>query len=187
MRPAAEPPIVGLNATLTPWKGQKEFLLAMQLVESPAEIELLGGRFPKDEDYECLLRELADDPSLRGRVRFLGHRDDPIEAMRRWSVSVSASIEPEAGPLAVLEAMSIGLPVVVTNHGGAPEIAGEVGLAVEPGDVSSMAAAVEQLLQCPEERQERGRRGRELVAANHRLDHAADRFSAQLRRIVDRR
>lgn len=185
--PQSDPPIVGLNATLTPWKGQREFLAAMQLVERPVEIELLGGRFPKDAGYERLLRELADDPSLRGRVRFLGHRDDPIEAMRRWSVSVSASIEPEAGPLAVLEAMSIGLPVVITNHGGAPEIAGEVGSMVEPGDAPSMAAAIEQLLRCPEERHERGRRGRELVAANHRLDQTVVQFAAQLRQVVDHR
>ena len=185
--PQLKPPIVGVNATLTPWKGQKEFLLAMQLVEPSVEIELLGGRFPKDASYERMLRELADEPSLRGRVRFLGHRDDPIEAMRRWSVSVSSSIEPEAGPLAVLEAMSIGLPVVVTNHGGAPEIAGDVGLTVQPGDSPAMAAAIEHLLRCPEERAERGRRGRQLVAFQHRLDQAADQFAEQLRQVVDRR
>ncbi|MGB5757476.1 MAG: glycosyltransferase family 4 protein [Acidimicrobiales bacterium] len=184
-RPQTEPPIVGLNAMLTSWKGQKEFLLAMQLVDAPFEIELLGGTFPKDADYERMLRELADQPPLQGRVRFLGHLDDPIEAMRRWSVAVSASIEPEAGPLAVLEAMSIGLPVVVTNHGGAPEIAGDVGLLAEPGDACSMAAAVERLLRCPEEREERGRQGREIIETRHGLEEGTDRFAALLRQVVD--
>ncbi len=183
-RPQTDPPIVGLNAMLTPWKGQKEFLEAMGLVESPVEIELLGGTFPKDVDYERQLRELAGEPRLAGRVRFLGHLDDPIEAMRRWSVAVSASIEPEAGPLAVLEAMSIGLPVVVTNHGGAPEMAGKVGLLASPGDATSMAEAIEQLLRDPDEREDRGRRGRDLIASHHDLDRASDRFAALLGQVV---
>lgn len=177
-------PIVGINGMLTSWKGQKEFLEAMRLVDAPFEIELLGGTFPKDGDYERLLRSMAGEPPLAGRVQLLGHVDDPIEAMRRWSIAVSASIEPEAGPLAVLEAMSIGLPVVVTNHGGAVEIAGDVALRVEPGDVPAMAAAVEELLRCPDERRRRGQRGRAIVEERFTLEQANERFAAALRSVA---
>jgi glycosyltransferase involved in cell wall biosynthesis len=184
-RPQAEPPIVGVNAMLTSWKGQKEFLEAMRLVEFPFEIELLGGVFAKDAPYERQLRVLAEDPSLAGRVRFLGHVDDPLEVMRRWSIAVSASIEPEAGPLAVLEAMSIGLPVVVTDHGGAVEIAGEVALRAEPGDRQAMAVAVEKLLTSPADRETRGRRGREIVEQRFGLETAYEQFVGVLRDVVD--
>ncbi len=183
--PQAEPPIVGVNAMLTSWKGQKEFLEAMRLVEFPFEIELMGGAFAKDATYERQLRVLAEDPSLAGRVRLLGHVDDPLEVMRRWSIAVSASIEPEAGPLAVLEAMSIGLPVVVTDHGGAVEIAGEVALRAEPRNLQAMAVAVEKLLRSPADREMRGRQGREIVQQRFGLQKAYEQFAGVLRDVVD--
>jgi glycosyltransferase involved in cell wall biosynthesis len=184
-QPRPDPPIVGVNAVLTPWKGQRQFLQAMELVETDFEVELLGGRFPKDAEYEAELRSLAAKPALDGRVRFLGHQDDPLEAMRSWSVAVSASVEPEAGPLAVLEAMSIGLPVVVTDHGGAPEIAADFGLLAEPLDAASMACAVERLLRSPDEQRVRGQQGRDHVAERYTIEQSADCFASTLRQVVE--
>ena len=184
--PHANPPIVGINAILTEWKGQRELLEAMRLVEPDFTLEILGGMFPKDRHYGQQLRELASDARLVKRVKFLGHQDNPLDVMRRWSVAVSASIEPEAGPLAVLEAMSIGLPVVVTDHGGAPEIAKEVGVLVPPGDIPALANAIETLLRDPAECVRRGREGRGLVALRHTLAQSQEMFSKAVHDLAGR-
>lgn len=149
----ASPPVVGCTAVLTHWKGQHVLLEAAARVDG-CEVELLGGALPKDGDYEDGLRERAARPDLAGRVRFLGHRDDVAAVVRRWSIAVSASVEPEAGPLAVLEAMALGIPVVATDHGGAPEVVAGVGALVPPDDPVAMAAAIIDLLQDPEKRHE---------------------------------
>ncbi len=148
----ALPPIVGLNAVLTEWKGQHVLLEALASIPPPTVVELLGGALPKDGPYEERLRERADRPDLRGRVRFVGHRKDPDTIMRRWTIAVSASVEPEAGPLSVLEAMNLGVAVIVTDHGGAPEIVEGVGVIVPPDDPAALAEAVVELLGDPQRR-----------------------------------
>ena len=70
--------------------------------------------------------------------------------MRHWSVAVVPSVEPEAGPLVVLEAMSIGVPLVATAHGGPVEVVGRAGLLVPPRDPQALAGAIRSLLDDPE-------------------------------------
>lgn len=143
------PRIVGCNAALTPWKGQRLLLEAVaRMSDRMVVVELLGRTFPGPDDvrYARELRARAEQPDLHGRVRFLGHTPDPLGVMRRWRVAVSASVGPEASGLAVLEAMSIGLPQVCTDHGGPPEVLGEAGVLVPPGDHAALAAALDGLL-----------------------------------------
>jgi glycosyltransferase involved in cell wall biosynthesis len=101
-------------------------------------------------------------------VRFLGHVD-PESALRRWDVLVSASVSPEAGPLSVLEAMSYGVPVVGTDHGGTTEFLRDgAGLLVAPDDAAAMAAAIDTLL-----RDDRLRRN-VIAAAMRRITNRHD-------------
>jgi glycosyltransferase involved in cell wall biosynthesis len=142
----AGPPLIGCVALLSPWKGQDVLLEAVARLPEDLQVELVGGRFPKDGPFVDRLQVRASRSDLAGRVRFVGRVEDPLPVMRRWKVAVSASVEPEAGPLAVLEAMSIGLPLVGTDHGGLPEVLGEAGLLVPPGDPAAMAEAIARLL-----------------------------------------
>ena len=104
--------------------------------------ELAGGHLPTEETYADTLEARAAQPDLAGRVRLLGHVD-AMEAMRGWDVAVLASLRPEAGPLAALEAMSIGLPVVATDHGGSAEyLADGRGVLVPPGDALALAEGI---------------------------------------------
>lgn len=159
------PPVVGCNAVLTSWKGQHVLLEAVaRVARRDVIVELMGGQFPKDGDYVASLEARAARPDLAGRVRFLGHATNPVEQMRSWTVMVSASTDPEAAPLSVREAMSIGLPVVATAHGGVPEILAGAGVLVPPSHVDALAGAIGSVLADP--RRFRGEQapGRAVVA-----------------------
>jgi glycosyltransferase involved in cell wall biosynthesis len=149
-RDPAAPPVVGCASLLTSWKGQHVLLDAMaRLGRDDVVLELAGGAFPKDDEYVASLHRRAARPDLAGRVRFLGRLDDPVGRMRDWWVVVVPSVDPEAGPLVVLEAMSVGVPVVATDHGGPAEVIGEAGLLVPPRDPDALARAIRALLDDP--------------------------------------
>lgn len=174
-RSPAGRPVIGINAKVTPWKGHHVLLEAVAGLPD-VELEVLGGSFPKDEAYIAQLRDRAARPDLAGRVHFVGHHQEPLAAMAHWSVAVSASVDPEAGPLSVLEAMSLGIPVVATNHGGAVEVLGSAGLLVEPGDVDGMAEVIGRLLADPELQARCSAAGRAAVAEGLTEQASRERF-----------
>jgi glycosyltransferase involved in cell wall biosynthesis len=137
-------------------------------------VELVGGTFPKDAPYRDALVRRSREPDLAGRVRLLGQVDDPVDRMRRWTVAVVPSVEPEAGPLVLLEAMSIGVPVVATDHGGPAEVLGEAGLLVPPRDPEAMAEAIAALLDDGALRRRCARAGPRQVERGLSLDTQMD-------------
>ncbi|MCV7227169.1 glycosyltransferase family 4 protein [Mycolicibacterium komossense] len=161
-----ERPVVGILAKLTPWKGHRVALEAMRLVPG-VDLEMAGDHFPGEDDYVGELRCTANDPELIGRVRFLGHADS-TQCLGRWTALISPSVGPEAGPLGILEAMSAGVPVIATDHGGSAEyLDGDVGLLVTPGDPKALAEAITSLISEPGLRRVMAQRGREKVARLH--------------------
>ena len=173
---AEHPAVVGLNGLLTPWKGQQVLLDAVPLIEEPVRIEILGGTLPKDASYAAGLQRQVDRLGIADRVRILGHHPDPLARMRTWTVAVSASTDPEACPLAVLEAMSIGLPVVATDHGGSPEVLAGAGLLVPAGDETALAAAISRMVRSTSRREGSADRGLGRIATAHRLDRQTQRL-----------
>jgi glycosyltransferase involved in cell wall biosynthesis len=85
-------------------------------------------------------------PPLAGRVQHLGyvdpaHRRELYEGAR---LLVQPSLQEGFG-IPVLEAMTLGVPVVVTNRGALPEVLGDAGLVVDAEDSLQMANAIERL------------------------------------------
>jgi glycosyltransferase involved in cell wall biosynthesis len=88
-------------------------------------------------------RKQADALQISDRVHFLGLRDDIAKLLGASDVFVLAS-EYEGNPLAVMEAMACGIPVVSTGVGGVPELVrnGREGIIVPPGDRDALANAL---------------------------------------------
>jgi glycosyltransferase involved in cell wall biosynthesis len=171
-QPVSDPVVIGECARLIPYKGQDVLLEAAALLgRRDVEVELVGGHFPRDRRYAEAIAARAAQPDLAATVRLVGEVSDPLDRMRRWSVAVLPTTEPDPAPLAVVEAMSLGVPVVTTDHGGSPEVLGDAGLLVPPDDPAAVAAAVARLLDDPDLRARCARAGREIVASRFTIEH----------------
>ncbi len=109
-------------------------------------------------------------------IRMAGPMDDLPAAFATATVAVSAATQPEGMQRAILEAQSMGRPVVVSDLGAGPEVVlappavpedRMTGLRFSSGDDSALAAALIRLFSLPEPAQRAiGARGREWVASH---------------------
>jgi glycosyltransferase involved in cell wall biosynthesis len=128
-------------ATLAPRKGQDVLLDAVErgaFGATPIHVWLTG----EGSDRRAIEARIRRAP-LRGRIHLLGARRDIFRIMRRADV-VALPSRFEGHPLALLEAMALGRPVLATRVGGVPEIVehGRTGLLVPPDDPVALAAAL---------------------------------------------
>jgi glycosyltransferase involved in cell wall biosynthesis len=107
-------------------------------------------------------RRRAERRGVQGRVRFLGVRTDVAEMLSACDIFALAS-DWEGSPLAVVEAMAAGLPVVATAVGGVPELVedGVTGILALRGDLRALGSALETLAGSPRLRCEMGQAARE--------------------------
>lgn len=134
---------VGTLSLLDPVKDIGTFLGAAARL-SPARPQLgfvVFGDGPERRSLERRAQELG----IAQRVEFAGHVER-AQALARLRILVLPSII-ENAPMALLEAMAAGIPVVASRTGGIPEITGEdAALLVAPRDERGFAAAIERLL-----------------------------------------
>jgi glycosyltransferase involved in cell wall biosynthesis len=141
-------PIVGTVANLKRKKGYRYLLQAATLIrrEVPNVRFLLVGQGP-EEQY---LRQQARRLRLDRTVIFAGHRDDVARIVAAFDVFALPSMY-EGLSIALIEAMSLGKPSVVTRTGGVPEVVhdGREAFIVQPADSAALAGRIVTLLQDP--------------------------------------
>jgi glycosyltransferase involved in cell wall biosynthesis len=134
-------PLVGTVANLRANKDWPNLLhAARRMLDDGSPARFVGvGQGPLESE----VRELHDELQLGDRFLLLGHREDAVRVMSACDVFVLASVV-EGLPVAVMEAMALGLPIVATEVGGLPEMvtAGVEGLLVPPRDSGALAAAI---------------------------------------------
>jgi glycosyltransferase involved in cell wall biosynthesis len=139
------------------------------------------GDGPLAETCSRLIRELGAGE----RIRLVGVQssDYVAKAMRQGSIFVQHSItstngDTEGMPVAIIEAMASGLPVVATRHSGIPEavIDRETGILVDEGDVLGMTEAIAGLLSDPSRAKAMGEAGRQRVLAHFTQAQMRDRL-----------
>lgn len=117
--------IVCLPGRLTRLKGQNDFIeLMAELTKSRDDIHgfIVGGEDPKRMDYAAELYGRVEELGLEAFVSFTGARKDIREIFSISDIVYSLSTKPESFGRTVLEALSLGMPVVAYDHGGVGEI-----------------------------------------------------------------
>jgi len=162
--------ILGTAGRLVELKGIEYLLIAATALrrEFPTLRVEIAGSGPQRSKLEHTVAQLG----LGGHVEFLGWVHDLSSVLPRWDIFVMPSLE-EGFPIAALDAMAAGLPVVATPVGGVPELIedGKTGWLVPSRDTEALASRLRFLLCNPELRMSVG-------AAAHA--HVRDHFNAAL-------
>lgn len=166
-------------ARLDPQKDLGSLLAAAAQV--PDATFLIAGEGEERGRLETTARELG----LAGRVRFLGFRGDIPALLAACDLFVLPS-RFEGLPLAVLEAMAAGRPVVATRIGGMDEavVDGHTGVLVPPGDPAALASAIRALADDPARARRLGEAGRRRVRREFSADSMAGRVMAAYRELL---
>ena len=168
---AGEGPLFVLVGRVVPIKDTMGFLEAARLVldAEPRARFAVVGPLDQDPDYAggCLTR--SADLGLEAAVRFTGEAD-PCPWVAAATAVVLSSVS-EAQPLALLEAMASGVPVVAPRVGGCPELVhgveGDAGLLTVPGDPMACARAMLRLAADDGLRARMGAAGRARAGRRH--------------------
>lgn len=157
-------PVVGTVGNLTPKKDQATMIRAVaELRRTVPDARLvLVGSGPAEDRLRALVAELG----VADAVTLAGARTDVPELLPAFDVFCMTS-RFEGLSIALLEAMSLGLPPVVTDVGGMPEVVRhEVdGLLVSPGDACGVARSLRRLLSDSTQRACLGAAARERARA----------------------
>jgi glycosyltransferase involved in cell wall biosynthesis len=169
-----------------PVKDQKSLIEGFRAVAAarPDVDLLMVGDGPLRGELEALAVELG----LTGRVHFLGVRDDVPDLLRAADVFALTSLS-EAASLTLMEAMASGLPVVVTDVGGNPELVrdGVDGLLVPRGDRRAIGSALLKILDDPALASAMGQAGRTSADRRFRLARTVENYLDLFRQVLPRR
>jgi glycosyltransferase involved in cell wall biosynthesis len=155
---------------------------------TPELLDALAAPAMHGLDWEAVIAGNGTVETSRQRVASLGLADRVqipgwVDAATVSRLLAAADIfvlpsHNEGLPVAILEAMGAGLPVVTTPVGAIPEVVipQETGVLVPPGSASALAEALAELVRTPEMRIRLGQGARERIERHFRIEVAAEHF-----------
>jgi glycosyltransferase involved in cell wall biosynthesis len=176
----SDAPVLISVGRLSRQKGHRYLLEAMPSVleRFPHVVVLLVGDGPQRADLEQQARHLGVETS----ARFLGTRDDVYHLLAAADVFVLPSVS-EGMPMALLEALGMGVAVVASNLTGIADVVedGRHGLLTPPGKPDSLAHAVTRLLEDDDLRANLSQSGKQLVRQEYTVDRMCERYESLFR------
>ncbi len=140
----------------------KEVFNKLKSEKLPVELEIIGGE--NEVKYDELPKHYQDA-----------------------DVCVQPSLVHETFGLTLVEAMACGLPVIASNMGGMPEILGDDGVVVKPGDFGELESALKDLILSAEKRMILGRKGRDRVEKKFSWEMAGKEYLKFIENIVSQK
>jgi len=176
--------IMAVASADTPTKGLQILLPAVaQLITAGKQLEvvLVGKPKPEGETVQ-LVRALG----LQEHIQW--YRDLEQEQIAELYAESAIAVVPslyEGFGLPAVEAMACGIPLISSDGGALGEVAGDAALVVPAGDVAALAAAIQELLENPERREELGRLGRARAEREFSWQVCAQRLVAHYRSVIE--
>ncbi len=172
--------IIAAIGRLRPVKNQAEVVQALPLVldQIPdVQLVLVGDGSEREN-----IRDTAKRCGVGDRVSFVGNVTDVRSVLERIDLFVLPSIS-ETFSNATLEAMAMGVPVLLSDVGGAAEMIEDSvsGLLYNSGDVRELADRIIAVASDPGYRRSLGEKGRERVLRRFSIKHMVDEFRLLLR------
>ena len=165
----ASPVCLGFIGMLIRRKGVADLIRAMARSRNRSYDLLIAGGGPLRD----VLGAHIVEEGLEKRIRFLGVIDEARKDLFFQSIDLLClPSHNENMPIALLEAMNYGRPVIATSVGSVPETIkdGVHGWLVPPRDIDKLATILDLAVSDPEELRRRGQRARELVEAGYTWD-----------------
>ena len=143
-----------LPGRITRLKGHGDFFQLIKKLKQaghPVCGLIAGNTHPKKHAYLDELHQQAESLGITNDIVFLGHRSDLRELMAVSDIIMALSQQPESFGLTVLEALSLGKPVVGYNYGGVGELLNALYPAgrIPPGSSSELFLTTTQILKNP--------------------------------------
>ena len=176
---------VGYAGRLTAIKRPLDLVRALRgLVDRGVDATLL---LVGDGEDRAAVEALAAELGVVERCVLAGYQRDMADWYGRFGAFCLASAN-EGTPVAAIEALAAGVPVVATRVGGTPAVVddGETGFLVEPGDPDALAARLAELAADPELRQRMGRLGAERMRERYGIERMVEETEQLYERLLAR-
>lgn len=151
--------VIGCIANIRPVKGVDVLARAVSLLKDLDNLHVVVVGENRHKGLSQIIKQLE----IEERFHLVGYRNDVREILNSCNLSVMPSVEREGVPRAVIESRFLGIPVIVSDVGGLPEIVREGidGRVVPPNDSASLANAIRDLYGNKTKRHDFGRFGQE--------------------------
>lgn len=168
-------------------KGQLVLIEACgQLKAQGSPVRLFFAGETAEPDYYRACVDAVRRYGIQDSTIFAGHLDDPVSLLRESDVMVLPSLSGEAFSRSIIEAMAVGLPVIASDVGGAPEAVqnGVSGWIVPPGDVLTLRETILRLQQDPVLRRQMGEAALERVQERFRIEENVRKTESLYRKLL---
>jgi len=176
--------LIGYVGRLDPVKGPQFFIEAARicLASNPGLKFVLCG----EGSLRRQLEDRVDLLGLKGRIIFLGWREDAPDIISCLDMLILPSLN-EAVGIVLIEAQSLGVPVIASNVGGVPETLrdGQTGILVPPGDPRAIAEAAAGLLADPQKMRNMSAAAREWAGRKFKAGDMVEHICAVYRQVIE--
>ncbi|MGC9324412.1 MAG: glycosyltransferase family 4 protein [Desulfomonilia bacterium] len=175
--------IMATNSADTPLKGLRYLIEATASIRKKRDISLTVIGQPKKDG---IIEKLVADLKAQSYITFTGRIDDSAFAdyYAKATMAVVPSIYEGFG-LPAGEAMACRVPVISTTGGALPEVVGDAGVLVPPGDAHALECAIVDLLDNPDKRESLALAGYERVKKNFTWNTTAHKVVEVYREAID--
>ncbi len=177
--------VFAMIGRLAPVKNHVRLIHAFNAVAAsmPEAKLLIVGSGPLEAQLKSIVAELP----TRSQIKFLGYREDIPALLKCIDVYLMPSAR-EGLPMALMEAMVSGVPVITSDRGGMKEVVGDTkcGYLIDPDSIDNMAAALSKMLaHSATEREAMGNNAKTRILENFTAEKMADAYETIYKQVTN--